>query len=459
MGTENSVAKHLHALGGLALGLMAAGLAQAQEPALSLPEAIRQALARSPAQTVSRLEVERAAQGLQAARGARLPALDVNASAVRYSHPSLVVPIREVGVFPPLDETIYDLGVALTLPLYTGRRLAQGVVLADLGKNIAAERERLGEQELIFNTGSVYLKILHLLRLDEVYAARIASLESQAKQVQLLVKVGRAPRLDALKISVLLSKARHDRLQIENRRREAYSLLYNLMGREGPATETPLMTYTAAAAPDWTLAELQRQAGVRRAELKIAEHEIAAGAAQVRTARAERLPEVSLVGSYRERAGVDTDQFDDWNVGVLLTLPLFDGGVRRSRVEQAVIASEQARQRAEETRLAVDRQVQDAWYAHAETSSRLKVTEHSVQEAGEARAIEQLRYEQGVGLITDLLNAETSLLTAQADRLQAEFDLITARLDLLRSGGVLDLEHVLALVVAQTGAATETPRP
>jgi outer membrane protein len=427
--------------------------------ALTLPQAIHEALAHNPGQAAQRLDVQRAEKGQEAARGARLPALDFSASATRFGYPSLVVPIREAGVFPPLDETIYDYGVALKLPLYAGGRLDQGIALADLGREISVERERLGAQGLIFNVGSVYLKILHLHRLDDAYGARIASLESQERRVRLRVDVGKAPRLDMLKIGVQLSKARHDRLRVRNARHEAYTLLYNLMGRgDGPA-ETPLRAYVAVEGFEWRLDALQRSARESRPELRIAEREAVAAAAQAGLARSERLPDVALVGGYRERAGADTDFHDDWSVGLRLSVPLFDGGVRRSRVAQAVLATERARRIAEQERLDVDRQVQDAWNRHDESRSRLAVTERSVQESDEALAIEKLRYDQGVGTITDLLNAESALLTAQADRLQAEFDLIVARVSLLRAGGRLDAERLLALVRARDDTVKESFGP
>jgi outer membrane protein TolC len=442
----------------LILAATTAGAAAAEAP-LTLPEVLREALEANPRQSVQRLEVDKAEQARQAARGARWPSLDLNASATRYGYPTFVHGIRELGRFPPLDDTIYDYGVALKLPLYTGGKIEQGVTLAELGKDIAAERERLGAQELTFNAASVYLKILHLARLERAYDARIASLEAQEKRVALLVQVGRAPRLDALKINVQLSKARHDRLQIENRRKEARTLLYNLLGRTAPAAEAPLASYAPGTEPAWELDALKRSAHERRPELKIAEQEVATGEAQVQSARAERLPNVSIVGSYHERAGVDTEYFDDWGVGVQLSLPLADGGVRRARTGQAAVAAEQARAVLTERRLEVDKQVQDAWDAHAEAMSRMRVTERSVAEAEEALAIEKLKYEQGVGVITDLLNAESALLAAQADRLQAEFDLIIARLSVLKASGALDPQGVMTLVAAREEQPLGNPAP
>ena len=441
--------------------LLAAGPARAQDSAaaLTLPDAIEQALQANPGQISQRLEVQKSESEERAARGARLPSVDFAAGATRYGYPTFVYSVRSLTNFPPLDDTIYNYGVALKVPLYAGGKLTQGVVLADLGKGISLERERLNAQALTYNVSSVYMKIEQLGALEQAYDARIASLEAQENRVTLLRKVGRAARLDYLKINGLLTKARHDRLEIDNRRKEAWTLLYQLMGRERPAQETTLTRYVAATAPAGSLEELKREAFAQHPELKIAERQNAAGAAREAIARGDRRPSLSFVGAYGERSGNDWRFYDEWNVGVLFSVPVLDGGVRRARVGEAVAAHEQARQAVEQTRLDVARQVQDAWDAQAEAESRLRVTATSVTEAREALDIEQLKYEQGVGITTDLLNAESALLTAQADRLQAQFDLIVARLSLLRATGTLNPERVATLVRPETGHAEESEKP
>jgi outer membrane protein TolC len=426
---------------------------------LTLEAAVEQALAHNPVQVSQRLDTGKSDTQRQAARGARWPAVDFSASATRYAYPTLVYPIRAIGVFPPLDDTLYNYGVALKLPLYTGGRLQQGMVLADLGKEISLERERLGAQGLIYNVSSVYLKILQLSALVQVYDARIVSLEAQEHRLALLVRVGRAARLDHLKVNGLLTKARYDRLQIDNRRSEAWTLLYQLMGGKRPAEPVALQAYAPAPAPDSSLDDLWRDAQAQNPELKIAEQQTAAGTAREKMARAERLPSLSLVGGYREYAGSDRQFVDDWNMGVQLALPLLDGGVRRAHIEEAALTSAQAQQALEETRLELNKQLQDAWNGQTEAASRLTVTGTSVAEASEAQAIEKLKYEQGVGVITDLLATESALLTAQADRLQARFDLIMARFNLLRATGTLSRERAATLVHPVSGDTEENNKP
>lgn len=424
----------------------------AQGIPLSLHEAIHQALSQNPKQLSQRLEIDRAGASLGAARAAGSPVLDASASAYRYGYPTFVHGIREVGVFPPLDKTIYDLGLTLTLPLYTGGRLAQGIVLAEIGQQIARERERLGAQDLTFNVSSVYFKIQQLEALAQVYAASIVSLEAQLKRAMLLRETGKTGKLDQLKIGTLLTKARHDRLQIENRSREAWTLLFQFLGVSRPTQEPTLTRYVAAWTAKASFDQLRQQALEQRPELQIAQRQSAAGQAKEELARGEQRPTLALVSGLHERSGSSGRFYDDWSVGVQLSIPLFDGGVRRARVDEAVTARRQAELATQETRLLVDKQVEDAWNAHDEAESRLQVTATSIAEANEALAIETLKQQQGVGLVTDVLTAETVLLGAQADRLQAQFDLITTRFGLLRAAGALNPEAVATLLAPDTGA-------
>jgi TolC family type I secretion outer membrane protein len=433
--------------------------AKAETP-LSLQSALDLAIRQNPGQQSRRLEVSKANEQQDIARAASLPKLDFTMSATQYANPSLVHPIREQGVFPPLDDVIYDYGVAIKLPLYAGGKLTQGVVLADYGSRISTERRRLSEQELIYNVSSVYFKIQHLSALVRTYTARIDSLSEQEKHVRLRQEVGKASRLDYLKISGLLTKARHDRVQIENHLRESWTLLYELLGEHNRPGSEALVRYEIkpVETSSFTLEKFIQQAQLHRPELNIAKFRVKAGEAQVEIADAERLPEVLLMAGYRQSSGSELDFYDDWNVGVQLSVPVFDGGERRSRVSQARISRKQSVYDLEKIRLSVNKQVQDAWHRYIEANSRLQVTETSIAEAYEALSIEKLRYEQGVGIITDLLDAESGLLSAQADRLQSEFDMIVARFGLLFASGRLDQERVVTLLVPETRAEQETSK-
>ncbi|MCB1625742.1 MAG: TolC family protein [Pseudomonadales bacterium] len=425
---------------------------------LGLPEAIEAALTNNVGYSVQRLTAAQAEAGQRAARGARWPSVDFTASATEYGYPTFVHGIRQPGVFPPLDDTINDLGLAFQLPLYAGGKLMNAIAIADLERNIAVERTRERAQELVFNVSAVYFKVQHLEALARSYRARIESLQSQQRRIALLRDVGRAAKLDQLRVSNLVSKAQYDLLQIENRGREARTALFQLMGGEQPPRNAVLVRYATTDGHLTDLDALREQASTRP-DLRIAASQVESAAAREKQARAERLPSVSLVGGYRERSGDAWQFYDDWSVGLQARLPLFDGGVRRARIDQAVLAHRQAEKLVTGARQEAGKQIEDAWHARAEADARLRVSATSFAEATEVLAIEQLKLEQGVGVVTDVLSAETGVLASQADRLQAEFDRIVALFGMMRATGELEPSRVAELLVAKPKDLEESEAP
>lgn len=428
------------------------------ENVLTLEEAITKGVQKNPNLEISELEIGRTIEKQEVAKAASWPKLNLNMSATQYDNAALVHPIREPGVFPPLDDVIYDYGLAVKLPLYTAGKLAHGVALSEYGKQIASDRRKQNQQELIYNITSAYFKIQHLASLIRTYDHRIQSLSEQKKHVKLMRKTGKASRLDELKVKNLLTRARHDRVKIQNHYQEAWTLLYELMGKDETfqSNQEKLVNYvlkpeTGNLSLDTFFGEAERY----RPELSIARHQIEADKSRVAIANADRSPEVSLTAGYRESSGSELDFYDDWNVGLELSMPIFDAGERRSRIAEARIARKQSVSNLEKTRLSVNKQVQDAWHRYAEAKSRIEVTETSIAEANETLSIEKLRYEQGVSVITDLLDAESNLLSSQADRLQSKYDMITARIGLLYSTGILNQDRVTVLLIPVGGRQQE----
>lgn len=70
--------------------------------ALRLWQAMDQALASNPSIKGQVAEVKRQELEKAIASGQHLPKVDLSASYTRYAHPTLVTPIRQVGVFPRL---------------------------------------------------------------------------------------------------------------------------------------------------------------------------------------------------------------------------------------------------------------------------------------------------------------------------------------------------------------------
>jgi len=408
---------------------------QAQEP-LTLPQALRQALTANPTVASQAVELERQRLERQIARGERAPSLELEASYATYSHPTLVTSIREAGVFPPLDRDIGRVGLVLDLPLYAGGRLLAGESLA-LHRHEAATHGLAGaEQDLLYDVTATYVKALHLRDLQRSSRARIAALEREESHLEAQLAQGRVARLDLMRLQTQLSESRHDLLVLEQAERDARSLLAALLGEDGPLPPLADSVSGPVNLPTTREEALARARG-RRPDLLRAEALARAASDQVDIAVGERRPRVSLVGQVQESAGSDWRGYDDAQIGVQVSLPVFDGSIRRRRVDQARLAQRRSTLEVEQAGLRIATEIEQSHGAMSTSRARLTVAEQGEQEAIESLRVETARYHAGESTISDLLDADAAYWRAVTDRLQAGYDLVTSQARLLHATGEL----------------------
>ncbi|MDA8127937.1 MAG: TolC family protein [Betaproteobacteria bacterium] len=431
----DAVAKSLLASVLLAFSLSAGKSAVAAEP-LTLWGAMERAAQSNPALRSQQAEIARQALEQDIARGRRFPQVDLDASYLHHAYPTTITPIRAAGVFPPLDRDIASVGVALNLPLYAGGKLVAGEALAAHNREAAVQALRAGGQDLLFNVAATYTKALHFRQLAKVLDTRITALQREEHDIELRIREGRAARLELIRLQTQLSQARYDRLSVAQGEQDALTLLAAFLGDASlrPALAEP--GATAPALPGSAEEAMDRALRQRPDLLKL---DAAGKAAQQKTAiaRGDRLPQVNLVAKAQETAGGDWQGYDDWQVGVQFSLPVFDGNVRKRRVEQAGLEQRQNALQQDDARNRVASEVGQAFGALTESTDRLHVAAQGEKEAAEALRIETLRYHGGENTITDLLGAESALWNATASRLQAGYDIVVSQARLLRATGEL----------------------
>lgn len=407
----------------------------AVEP-LTLWGAMERAVQFNPALKSQQAEVSKQTLEQDIAHGQRLPRIDLDTAYTRYAYPSLVTPIREAGVFPPMDRDIANIGLALKLPLYSGGKLIAGEALAAHNREASAQVLRASGQDMLFNVVATYTKALHFRQLGKVLDARIKALEQEEKDIGLRIQEGRAARLDLIRLQTQLSQARYDKLSITQGEKDALSLLASLLGESGSAVILSNLGVTAPSLP------VSREAALSRAMQQrpdILQLDAMGKAAQQKTAiaRGDRLPQVDLVARAQESAGSDWKGYDDSSIGVRLSLPLFDGAIRKRRVEQARLGQRQNTLLQEDARNRIASEIEQAFGALAESHGRQETATQGETEASEVLRIETLRYRSGDNTITDLLGAESALWSATASRLQAGYDITVSQARLLHATGEL----------------------
>ena len=130
------------------------------------------------------------------------------------------------------------------------------------------------------------------------------------------------------------------------------------------------------------------------------------------------------------------------NIGVKLTIPLYQGGGASSRVRQAREVAGQRRIEADGARLKVRAAVSTAWAQLQAARANVSVFQTRVTAA--QLALDGVIEEQSVGQRTtlDVLNANDQLITSQILLLGAQRDLIVASYAMLSSIGRLSIKRV-----------------
>lgn len=125
------------------------------------------------------------------------------------------------------------------------------------------------------------------------------------------------------------------------------------------------------------------------------------------------------------------------SIGLRLNVPVFDGLQRNARIQQSRIRARQLEEQINLTTQGINLEVSNAMTQYRNTLQRIEAEQQNVQLAQEVYEVTQLEFREGVGSSTDVVEAETSLRTAQNTYINTLLDLYTARLNLERAKGSL----------------------
>lgn len=388
----------------------------------------------------SEIEKEKSDLDVKIAAGKKYPKVDFWAGTTISEYPSTVIPIREVGVFPPLDTTVTRFGVELSVPLYTGGKIEAEKVSAQKTSEAASEDNKQRRQDLLYSVVSVFSRSLYFGDMKEVSAKRIRALEDQERSMKLLLNEGRIPKLDLLRLQTQLSQARHDKIAIEKAEKDALSLLGTLTGKESPVGSVSAIPVNA---------ELGALEELEKSDVLESSHEVRksyllseAYDARSQAVRGEIRPQLSLFGRGTGNMGGDSEVYDDWQAGLQVTIKIWDGNISKNRIKKSLLDIKKAKLDLENVRNQTLNEAREASTAVLEAGSKIKTSLKQNEEAEEALRIEKLRYETGESTITDLLSAESELWAAEASLKKAYYEKIASEANVLRILGKLHPERM-----------------
>jgi outer membrane protein len=411
------------------------------EPArLTLTGAAARALVRYPSVAAAAAAEEEARAAAGEAGAARLPTATAVGSAFLYQKDMVVTPIHGFGegLTPPFDDLLFQGALNLSYLLFDGGARRGRIRGAEAQAEATRAARDAVSQAVVDRVVSTYVEILGQQEVLSAHDRRIVSLRAERERVQKLLEVGRAAEIDRLRIDAGLAGAEADRTRVAVALDRAERDLAALVGGKVDETRAgrlvPLGAPSAPPPPREALVEpaLRTSPVVEEARRRLAAAEAAVG-----VARSARWPEARLAGNYLAFGGGSTPFESEWNAGVQVSVPLFDGGATSKAIARKQAARQAARERLRQAELDVASEIDRALAAFQEARARALSLAAAAARLAEVVRIQKLLLETGQGTETDYLDAEADLLEARANLTHARLGEADARAGLARAAGQL----------------------
>jgi outer membrane protein TolC len=248
------------------------------------------------------------------------------------------------------------------------------------------------------------------------------------------VTAGTEAPLAVLKAETEVVKRQSDLAQARANCERSHLALGVLLGKGTPLRVLlpPVAGGEAAQQVESLLAEALQS----RPELAAQEAQIRAARAQVTAARLRWLPQLSASGTvFAADVPYPTGKKDGWRLTLDALWPLYDGGLRGGKRDQAEAALASARAAAEAQRLNVVQEVQDTRRDASVAGERLRLAEQQRDLATAAAASAKRTFEAGVASSLDVLDANDKLYQAEVGMADARGRLGIARVAFDRALG------------------------
>jgi len=184
----------------------------------------------------------------------------------------------------------------------------------------------------------------------------------------------------------------------------------------------------------------------RRPDIAAAERRVAEANAQIGVARAAYYPTITLSGAAGYQSTSAKDLFSAsglaWAVGSTLAQTLFDGGFRKAVTEQARAKYQGTVANYRQTALTAFQEVEDNLSTLRILSQELQQQNAAVTASQRYLKLADVRYQSGIDIYLNVINAQTALLSNQRTALNLQMEQLTASVQLIKAlGGGWDVSH------------------
>ncbi len=335
--------------------------------------------------------------------------------------------------------------VTLMQPLYMGGKIRAYHRITKFSEALARTQHDAQLQDLILNTDDAYWTVVSLSYKKKMAESFLDLVNRLDGDVEKMIREGVATKADGLTVKVKVNEAEMLLTKVDNGLALSKMVLCQLCGMD---LDTKF-TLTDEDRTDLQVSETVPDDAVQRAwtyrpELKSLDWANKIYEDKVRVVRSEMLPSLALTGGYLVSNPSLLNGFENkfrgmWNVGIMLSVPVFHWNEGIYKVKAAKSEINIARLQQTEAQEKIELQVNQSLFKNTEAQKRLALSEKNMEKAEENLRYADKGFKEGVIPVTNVMEAQTAWLSAQSDRIDAQIDLKLAQTYLQKAMGTLGL--------------------
>ena len=330
--------------------------------------------------------------------------------------------------------TNFSLGTSI--PLFTGMQIPNNIALSKLNLKAATEDLAKAKEDVSLQVASYFLQVLFNEELAKVARNQVKLSQEQLDKKVAFFKNGKASETEVMEAKSRLAQDELSAVQAENNFQLALLDLSQLLELPSPENFHISMPEIKDFSTDLTLPEeVFAQALMNKPSIKAAQYRLEGAEKSIKIAQSGYYPQLSFgagIGtSYYRLSGIQNADFGtQWEQNMnkylqfSLSIPLFNRFQTRNRVKSARIQHQTLSWQLEESKKALYKEIQQAYYNALASESKYKSSLSASESAEVSFKLMSEKYANGKASATEYNEMRTAWMRALSDGIQAKYEFI-----------------------------------
>jgi outer membrane protein len=325
-------------------------------------------------------------------------------------------------------------GVAVQQYVFDFGRVRGLVEERDEEAHVAWFQAQATELDLIFEVAQRYFALLAAGQKVKVYQKAIEQRSEQFHAAQVKASANLTPQIDVLTAQAALARAQTDLLEVSDERDIARVALNNAMALDRNAPDYELADVLTYQPVSGGLESFFTSAIASRPDLHALEAAARASGAQIKQARSDYFPSVGATAGY-SAMGTGLPAANNFNVGLMVTWPIFNGFSTTHHVEEAKATQNAIKYSIEDLEQHIWLDVKSAYLQLQTSVEVIHQAEATLAASSGQLELADKRYNAGLGNIIELTDAERFYIQDDAAYVDALYGYSVAKATLDRVTG------------------------